>query len=310
MKSKTGNISLLMVALIIVLIFFFSIFTFRLNTNEYAVIVTLGKVTESYNGKDDAGLHFCFPYPIQEVVKLKNSSYCFTGNLAQYEETLTKDGKNVIIGLYLVYNISDPVKFIKKVNNGVLGAEELLNSTMVNVKNSIIGEYKFNQLINTDRDKIKLAEITEKMKDRINKRATDSYGMTVSSVGINLLNIPANVTAKVFERMRKEREKFATTFRAEGKKNAEIIKSEADAEAIKIVAEAEAKAKEIMAKGDAETAKYYLIFSQNPELAEFLRKLSSLETAMDKDTTLILDTNSVPFDLLKNEKIKRENERK
>jgi membrane protease subunit HflC len=124
------------------------------------------------------------------------------------------------------------------------------------------------------------------------------------------LNIPANVTAKVFERMRKEREKFATTFRAEGKKNAEIIKSEADAEAIKIVAEAEAKAKEIMAKGDAETAKYYLIFSQNPELAEFLRKLSSLETAMDKDTTLILDTNSVPFDLLKNEKIKRENERK
>jgi membrane protease subunit HflC len=216
----------------------------------------------------------------------------------------------VIVGLYLVYKISDPVKFLKKVNNGIIGAEGLLNSTMVNVKNTVIGEYDFDQLINTDKNVIKLPEITEKMKERIDKRARDSYGISVTSVGINLLNIPANITAKVFERMRKEREKFATTFRAEGRKKAEIIKSKADAEAIKIVAEAEAKAKEIMAKGDAETAKYYMIFSKNPELAEFLRKLSSLETAMDKETTLILDTNSIPFDLLKNRELKGKNELK
>ena len=41
------------------------------------------------------------------------------------------------------------------------------------------------------------------------------------------------------------------------------------------------------------------MFKENPELAEFLRKLDSLRLIMKGRTTLVLDTNVAPFDLLK-----------
>ena len=53
------------------------------------------------------------------------------------------------------------------------------------------------------------------------------------------------------------------------------------------------------AEGDAEAAKYYEVFKENPELAEFLRKLDSLRVIMQSRTTLVLDTNVAPFDLFK-----------
>jgi hypothetical protein len=64
-------------------------------------------------------------------------------------------------------------------------------------------------------------------------------------------------------------------------------------------ADAEAKAKEIRAEGDVEAAKSYEIFQKNPELAKFLRKLDSLREIMRGRTTIVVDTNTVPFDLLK-----------
>ena len=66
-----------------------------------------------------------------------------------------------------------------------------------------------------------------------------------------------------------------------------------------VLAKAEAEAREIRAQGDAEAATFYAVFQENPELAEFLRKLDSLRLIMRNQTTLVLDTNVAPFDLLK-----------
>ena len=285
--------------LVVAIVFIFMLFSFQVRTNEYAVVTTFGKITDTIDGRSDAGLHFRWPYPIQNKQILRNSIYCFTGNVGKLEETLTKDGKNIIVGIYTMYRIADPVTFVKKVNNGIFGAEELLNSTMVNVKNGVLGEHDFDELINTDTKKMKLEEIQEEMKLAIADIALKSYGLEVTSVGINTINVPEAITEKVFERMKKEREKFAASYRAEGKRNAEITRSNANSARRKKIAEAEADAKEIMARGDAEAAKFYAVFQEQPELAKFLKKLSSLEKVMKSDTTLILDTNAPPFDLLK-----------
>ena len=287
--------------LVVAIVFTFMLFSFQVRTNEYAVITTFGKITNVIDGRAEggAGLHFRWPYPIQSKQILSNRIYCFTGNVGKLEETLTKDGKNIIVGIYTMYRIADPVTFVKKVSNGIFGAEELLNSTMVNVKNGVLGSHNFDELINTDMKKMNLEKIQAEMKDEISKIALKSYGLEVTSVGINKINVPETITEKVFERMKKEREKFAASYRSEGKKNAAIIKSNADSLRRKMLAEAQAKAKEIMAEGDAEAAKYYAVFQQQPELAKFLKKLSSLEKVMKSDTTLILDTNTPPFDLLK-----------
>ena len=84
-----------------------------------------------------------------------------------------------------------------------------------------------------------------------------------------------------------------------GNTEAQKIRIAADAKSRTIITNAEAEAKEIRAKGDAEAAQYYAVFKQNPELAVFLRKLDSLRKIMKTKTTLVLDTDAAPFDLLK-----------
>ena len=96
-----------------------------------------------------------------------------------------------------------------------------------------------------------------------------------------------------------ERKRVADKYIAEGESEARKIRISADSAKVIKLADAEAQAKEIRAKGDAEAAKYYAVFKQNPELAEFLRKLDSLRVVMKGRTTLVVDTNTAPFDLLK-----------
>ena len=55
----------------------------------------------------------------------------------------------------------------------------------------------------------------------------------------------------------------------------------------------------VRAEGDAAAAEFYAVFKEQPELAEFLRKLDALRAVMKGRTTLVFDTSVPPFDLLK-----------
>ena len=62
---------------------------------------------------------------------------------------------------------------------------------------------------------------------------------------------------------------------------------------------AEVRAAKLMAEGDAAAAEYYAVFESNPELAVFLRKLDALAASLSEKSTVILGTETAPFDLLK-----------
>ncbi|MPN22082.1 Modulator of FtsH protease HflC [bioreactor metagenome] len=96
-----------------------------------------------------------------------------------------------------------------------------------------------------------------------------------------------------------DRKLVADSYLAEGTRRASEIRINADQEKAITLAKAEAEARGIRAQGDAEAATYYAVFQKNPDLAEFLRKLDSLRLIMRNQTTLVLDTNVAPFDLLK-----------
>jgi len=113
-----------------------------------------------------------------------------------------------------------------------------------------------------------------------------------------MLGLPEAITRKVFDRMRKERERIAERYRAEGESRAAEIRAKADLEKDRILAEADANAKRIRGQGVAEAAKYYTVFQKKPELAIFLRSLDALETTLKKRTTLVVDPRTPPYDLL------------
>jgi membrane protease subunit HflC len=99
--------------------------------------------------------------------------------------------------------------------------------------------------------------------------------------------------------MNQDRKAEVEKLLSEGKLEASKIKTNAEVQKGEIIAKAEAEAKAIRSEGDVEAAKAMAVFRQNPELAAFLSKLDSLRQIMKSKTTLVLDTNTDPFTLLK-----------
>jgi len=283
---------LLGVAVTIVLLL--AIVTYQVPQTESAVVTTLGRIEPV---SPAPGLHFKWPYPFQKVHYFDARTRCFDGNAGKLEETSTADGQNILIGTYVNYRIADAQLFFKRLER-IGEAEKQLNSWMRDARNAVIGRYAFNQLINTAPEKMKLAEIVSEIKERLTKTAAP-FGLEIESVGINAINVPPAIGEEVFKRMIQDRKVVVQRFLSEGSAEASRIRTEADRQSAEILTNAEAAAKAIRAEGDAEAAQHYEVFQQNPELAAFLRKLDSLRAIVRSRTTLILDTDAAPFDLLK-----------
>ena len=283
----------ILLGVIVAAILLVAVFSFQLNQTESAVVTTFGRPTQV----TEPGLHFRWPFPFQRIYRFDHRIRCFEGGSGKLEETMTADGQNILVGIYVNYKISDAKQFFVTMEN-LTKAEADLNSWMRGFKNAAFGQYRFNQVINVDPKQMKLNEIQEKIRTDLAKRASE-FGMEVVSVGINTINVPKSISEKVFERMIQERQRAAAERLAEGEREAKNIRIKADSRKAILLADAEAAAKEIRAKGDAEAAQYYAVFKQNPELAEFLRKLDSLRSVMKNRTTLVLDTDVAPFNLFK-----------
>lgn len=283
----------MLLGLVVAAILLVAVFSYQLNQTESAVITTFGRPAKV----EEPGLHFRWPFPFQRIYAFDHRIRCFEGGAGKIEETMTSDGQNVLVGIYVNYKISDAEKFFVSMEN-VTRAEEQLNTWMRGIKNAVFGQYRFNQIINVDAKQMKLGEIQLRIRDELAKQAAP-YGITVVSVGVNSFGVPKSISEKVFERMIQDRQRVAAKFIAEGDRTAKDIRIKADSERAVKLANAEAMAKEIRAKGDAEAAKHYGVFKENPELAIFLRKLESLRSIMKDRTTLVFGTDTEPFTLFK-----------
>ena len=283
----------MLLGFIVAAILLVAVFSYQLPQTQYAVVTTLGKpklVTEP-------GLHLRWPYPFQRVYTFDKRVRCFSGGEGKLEETMTKDGHNILVGIYVTYRIDNAEVFFTSLEN-MTKAESQLNSLMRGAKNAAFGNYNFDQIVNTDSSKMELGKIQSEILADLRKSAK-SYGLEIISVGINTINVPKTISEKVFDRMIAERKKESDRIIAEGDMRAEKTKTGADTERAKIIAAAEANALKKRAAADAQAAQFYQVFRQNPELAEFLRKLAALRKVMKGRTTLVVDTNTPPFDLLK-----------
>ena len=283
----------MLLGLIVAVILLTAVFSFQLNQTETAVLTTFGRPSVVA----EPGLHFRWPFPFQEVYRFDKRIRCYEGSSGKLEETVTKDGHNIIVGVYVNYRIADVNAFFSKLKD-VSNGEDVLNTLMRSAKNTAFGQRNFDQIVNEDGKMLKLDAVTDDIKSSLVKD-TAEFGIEIVGVGINTLGVPKTVTEKVFERMIAERKQFADKNLAEGKREAKEIRVKADLERDTIIANAEAAAQKLRAEGDAAAAKFYKEFAKDPKLAGFLRKIDALRLIMEKGTTLVIDTNVPPFDLLK-----------
>lgn len=287
------NFGTLFAALFIAVVLFLYMCTFQVRFTEVALVKTWGKPAK--HAIVEPGLKFKWPAPIQTAVVYDKRVRVLDDRT---EETRTVDGKNVLVTTFTLWRIVDPVKFHTNFPGGVDEGESKLRTTIIAQKAAVIGQRPFQQFISTDPKERKIREIEDEIRDAVATSAGDEFGVEIVDFGIKKLGLPETVTTAIFESMKSNEENKASDYRSQGKAEATKIQAEARASEQRILAAAQQKAEQIRADAERVVSEYYKEFRQHPELRIFLDKLRSLTEALRERTTLIIDTNTAPFDVM------------
>jgi len=251
--------------------------------NEYKLVREFGKIDHV---ESEAGLSFKLPF-IQTVDSLPK--YIQIYDLAP-SDVITKDKKTMITNSYVLWQITDPIKFAQTLNGSIGNAENRIDTVVYNSVKNIISSLSQEEVI-SGRD----GELTQAILANMGN-TFDQYGIKVITVETKQLDLPADNKEAVYERMISERENIAATYTAEGTSEAQIIKNTTDKEVSIMISEAEKQAEILKAEGEAE---YMKILSDayadesKTDFYSFVRSLDAVKASITGDNkTVILSEDS------------------
>lgn len=251
--------------------------------NEYSLIRQFGKVERVVS---DAGVSFKLPF-IQSVDTLPNQTLLYD---LSSSDVITSDKKTMICDSYILWHITDPVKFAQTLNSSVTNAESRLDTIVYNSTKNIISSITQDEVI-SGRD----GELSTAIIDNIGN-GLDQYGIELLAFETKQLDLPSDNKTAVYERMISERDNIAATYTAEGSSEARIIRNSTDKEVTVMISEAEKNAEILIAQGEAE---YMRILSEayadasKTDFYSFVRSLDALKLSMTgNNKTVILSPDS------------------
>ena len=253
------------------------------NENQYSLIRQFGKVDHVV---DTAGVSFKIPF-IQSVDTLPKQILVYDMSPS---DVITSDKKTMICDSYILWRITDPLKFAQTLNSSVTNAENRLDTIVYNSTKNVISSTTQDEVISGRDGELSAAIITNI------GSSLDQYGIELLSFETKQLDLPSDNKAAVYERMISERVNIAATYTAEGSSEAQKIKNTTDKEITMMLSEAEKDAEILVAEGEAE---YMRILSEaysdpsRQEFYSFVRSLDALKTSMKgNNKTLFLSPES------------------
>lgn len=282
------------VSAILAILFLFIVFVFQVRQTEIAVVTTFGQITRSLT---EPGGYFRWPWPIQKVYKFDRRMHNFE---SRFDQVTTSDGRSLTVSIFSGWRIQEPRLFQERFKGSVDRAQDNLEDLVRNAQSSVLAKYTFGDLVSTNRSNIKLKQIEGEVLEAVRSNSqVQGFGVDVEILGFKRIGLPESITAKVFDRMKAERQREVSRLESEGESEAIRIRAEADRKRQQIISEAQAEATVIVGQGEAEAAKYYEVFQQNPELATLLMDIETLERSLKDRTTMIIDQQTPPFHRLR-----------
>jgi len=303
----------LIYALIIIIIFIIFGAVYAVDETEQVVVTRFGEAIGK--PKITPGLYFKLPI-------IDTTNY-FPKNLLEWDgdpgQIPTLDKTFIWVDTFARWKIVDPLKFFEAVNNVVAGLGRLDDIIDPAVRNFITSYPLIETVRMTNReldireagvDEVKelsplgevktgRAQITKGIMAQAQPKLAE-FGIELVDVKIKRLNYVEEVQRSVYARMIAERKQIAEKFRSEGKGEARKIEGDKEKEMKRITSEAYRTAQEIKGKADAESTKIYAqAYGRDPDFYSFTNTLDIYKKALDKDSTLVLSTDSEFFKYLK-----------
>ncbi|WP_113906980.1 protease modulator HflC [Aliidiomarina celeris] len=243
---------------------------FTIAEGERGIVIRFGKVAQSETGGAlvyQPGLHFKMPF-IERIVKLDARIKTLDG---QADRFITSEKKDLIVDAFVKWRIQDFEKYYLSTGGGnQIQAESLLTRRINAGLRAEFGSRTIRDIVSGERD-----ELMEQALIQASESSND-LGIQVLDVRVKQINLPTEVSAAIFDRMRAERDAVAREHRSEGREQAEIIRADIDARVTVMLADAEREARQIRGEGDAEAAQIYAqAYGKDPEFFAFIRSLEA-----------------------------------
>ena len=166
------------VGAIVLVVFLVATSTIQVGESEFALVTRLGKPNRIL---DAAGLAFKLPWPIESVTRIDRRMQVFDPERgsATDNEHLTADKKNVVVGFFAVWQVTDPLKFLVTVRNRE-GAESRLDDILRSEIGTTMSRYELSAFLSPEEgDGSEAAYRTSRIMTEITDRAAESVNRTV-----------------------------------------------------------------------------------------------------------------------------------
>jgi membrane protease subunit HflC len=251
--------------------------------NEYTLIKRFNKIERII---ESSGLSLKTPF-VDTVDKLPKAIQFYD---MPASDVITVDKKTMVADSYVLWRISDPIKFAQTLNSSLTLAESRINTTVYNAMKNVISSNTQNEVI-SGRDGKLNAAFMEDIGDTM-----EQYGIHLITVENKHLDLPSDNKNAVFERMISERAQMAATYTAEGESEAQMIKNTTDKEIEISISNAQMQAAKIIAEGEAEYMRILSNAYSDASRSEFYTFIRSLDAARasltGSENTLILSEDS------------------
>ncbi len=262
---------------------------FVVHQTERAVLLRFGAVTTA----DVApGLHF--KLPIADDVKKTDARVLTLDSPTEVFYTLEK--KPLMVDAFAKWRVEDVSKYYTATQFDEQRADRLLAERVNEGLRNQISRRVMHEVVSGQRDAL-MEELTKDL-DSFMRR---DVGVRVIDVRVKRIDLPAEVSSAVFDRMNSERQILARQFRATGRERALEVRANADREVLVISAEAYREGEQLRGDGDAKSAATYAAaYGRDPEFYQFYRSINAYASVFgSKGDLLVIDPNSEFFKFLK-----------
>lgn len=288
---------------------------YTLEEGQQAVIVQFGRPVGT--PITDAGLHLKVPF-VQDVLRFEKRLLIWDGDPNQIP---TKGREFIWVDTTARWRIADAKKFLENVATEA-GARSRLDDIIDSVVRDQVSASELVELVRSASWEVPEGEVLEEVPAEVReelkkevvrgreeltrtilaeaRKVIPQYGIELVDVRIKRLNYVESVREKVYARMISERKRIAARFRSEGEGRSAEILGTMEKELRQIRSAAYRRAQEIRGKADAEATQIYgRAYNRNPEFYAFSRTLEAYKDGQNKNSVLILTTDSDYYRYLK-----------
>ncbi|MBR1671730.1 MAG: protease modulator HflC [Fretibacterium sp.] len=251
--------------------------------NEYVAVFQFGRIIHV---TDTPGIKFKLPL-IQSTQHISKKIHLYD---MPASGVITRDKKSMIADNFVLWRVTDPVKYVQTLNAIEPRAQERIEAAVYNAVKNAISSMSQDEVIEARGERLSRA-VTEESNSDIG-----GYGIVILQTQIKALDLPNDNKAAVYERMISERQNIAASYVAEGRSEAQKIRNATDKEVAIKVANANRSADVLVAEGEAEYMRILKSAYDTPEKAEFYNYIRSLDALKKSlaggNKTLVLDRES------------------